>query len=100
MQISASHLTRKRVSLGEKGSGECLSVGPPKRKLGNLVGQADQGVAEAILQRGGSAGNVRQTGPWADKTLAETAEAAVSGDRTAETAIKIVKQARRLGQQH
>jgi hypothetical protein len=70
------------------------------RKLGNLVGQSDQKVAEVILQRGGNAANVRHAGPWADKTLAETAEAAVQGDRTAETAIKIAKQAHRLGQQH
>jgi hypothetical protein len=71
-----------------------------RKKLGNLVGNADRTVAEMILQRGGNAANVRQTGPWANKTLAETAEAAVQGDKAADTAIKIVKQARRLGQQH
>lgn len=71
-----------------------------RRKLGNLVGQAHRTVAELIGERGGSASNVRLTGPWAQKTLAETAEAAAAGDRSAETAIKIVKQARRLGGQH
>ena len=71
-----------------------------RRKLGNLVGDADSTVAEMILQRGGNAANVRETGPWANKSLAETAEAAVQGDKAAGTAIKIVKQARRLGQQH
>ena len=70
------------------------------RKLGNLVGDADRTVAEMILERGGNASNVRQAGPWANKTLAETAEAAAQGNRAADTAIKIVKQARRLGQQH
>jgi hypothetical protein len=63
-----------------------------RRKLGKLAGDADQ--------RGGNAANVRQAGPWANQTLAQTAEAAVQGDSIAETAIKIVKQARRLGQQH
>ena len=71
-----------------------------QRKLGNLAGHADQAVAEMITRRGGNAANVRQAGPWAGRTLGETAEAAVQGDGTAETAIKIVKQARRLGQQH
>jgi hypothetical protein len=42
-------------------------------------------------------GNVREAGHWADRTLADTAEAAVKGNTTAEKAIKIVKQARRLG---
>jgi hypothetical protein len=46
------------------------------------------------------AANVNQAGPRADKTLGETAQAAVKGDPTAETAIKIAKQAGRLGQQY
>ncbi len=71
-----------------------------QRKLGSLAGQADQKVGDMILRRGGNAANVRHAGPWVDRTLAETAEAAVQGDSTAETAIKIVKQAKRLGQKH
>ena len=39
-----------------------------------------------------------KAGPWAGKTLRETAKAAVNGDATAEIAIKIAKQASRLGQ--
>jgi hypothetical protein len=70
------------------------------RKLGNLAGHAGETVADMIRQRGGNESNVRHAGPWADQTLADTAEAAVQGDRSAETAIKIVKQARRLGQEH
>jgi hypothetical protein len=78
-----------------------MSLGAAARKkLGKLADLGDQKVAEVIIQRGGNASNVRHAGPWAEKTLAETAEAAVQGDKTAETAIKIVKQARRLGQQH
>jgi hypothetical protein len=70
------------------------------RKLGSLVADADRSVAEMIRERGGNSSNVRQAGPWADRTLGEAAVAAVAGDPTAETAIKIVKQARRLGEQH
>lgn len=71
-----------------------------RRRLGNLIDHADRSVAEMIRERGGNASNVRQTGPWADKTLEHTAEAAALGDATAATAIKIVKQARRLGEEH
>ncbi len=70
------------------------------RKLGNLAGDAGRTVGEMIRLRGGSASNVRQVGPWATRTLGEAADAAVAGDATAETAIKIVKQARRLGDQY
>jgi hypothetical protein len=71
-----------------------------RRALGNLIGHANRTVAEMVRDRGGNASNVRQTGPWAHKTLEETAEAAAKGDATAATAIKIVKQARRLGEEH
>jgi len=53
-----------------------------------------------IRERGGNASNVRQAGPWANKTLGETAEAAAQGDKSAASAIKIVKQAKRLGEKH
>jgi hypothetical protein len=53
-----------------------------------------------IRERGGNASNVRQAGPWAKKSLGETAEAAARGEATAATAIKIVKQARRLGEKY
>jgi hypothetical protein len=71
-----------------------------KKKLGTLVDEADKTVAELILKRGGKASNIRQTGHWANRTLEEAADAAARGDRTAETAIKIVKQAKRLGEKH
>jgi hypothetical protein len=47
-----------------------------------------------------TAHGVEQAGPWAEKTLGETAEAAAGGDQTAATALKIVKQAKRLGEEH
>jgi len=71
-----------------------------RRKLGNLVEFAERTVADMIRERGGNASNVRQAELWAEKTLEETAEAAARGDASAETAIKIVKQARRLGEEH
>ena len=71
-----------------------------RKKLGTLIDHADRTVAEMIRERGGNASNVRKAGPWAHKTLEETAEAAVNGDRTAGTAIKIVKHAVRLGSKY
>ncbi|MBX9681727.1 MAG: hypothetical protein K2X38_23460 [Gemmataceae bacterium] len=69
-------------------------------KLGTLIDLASLTVAEAIRQRGGTAKNVRQTGHWAEKTVLEAATEAVSGDPLAVTAIKIVKDARRLGEKY
>lgn len=71
-----------------------------RRKLGTLADVADQTVAASIRARGGTAANVQEAGPWAAKSLAETAKAAVGGDKTAGRAIKIVKQARRLGRKY
>jgi hypothetical protein len=69
-----------------------------RKKLGRLAVHADRTVREVILERGGNAGNVRDAGHWADKTLAETADAAVKGERKANAAIKIAKQAEQKGQ--
>lgn len=74
--------------------------GKARKKLGNLIDHADRTVAEMIRERGGNASNVRKAGSWASRTLEETAEAAVNGDRTAGTAIKIVKHASRLGSKY
>jgi hypothetical protein len=69
------------------------------KKLGGLSNRAEEKVADVIRSRGGNASNVREAGAWAQKTLAETAKAATGGDKAAETAIKIAKQAGRLGQE-
>jgi hypothetical protein len=53
-----------------------------------------------VRARGGDANNVRETGHWAYRTLEETAEAAVKGDRTAKKALKIVKGGKRLGDKY
>lgn len=71
-----------------------------RKRLGTLAGLADQTVAEVIRARGGNAANVRKAGSWANKTLGETAMAAVRGNRVAARAIKIAKTARRLGRKY
>jgi hypothetical protein len=71
-----------------------------KRKLGKLAAQADRIVAELIRERGGTASNVRAAGHWASHRLGEVAQAAAGGDLGAATAIKIVKDAGRLGQKY
>lgn len=70
-----------------------------RKKLGKrLATQADETVRDVIRSRGGTASNVNEAKHWADRTLSEAAEAAVEGDESAETAVKIAKQAKRLGQ--
>lgn len=71
-----------------------------RRKLGNLAEFADRIVAHLIIERGGNAANVRMAGEWAQRLLGEAAIAATQGDRAAIRAIKIAKQARRLGEKH
>ncbi len=71
-----------------------------KQKLGTLVDLADQFVAEVIRARGGNAANVREVGHWAQGSLGEAAKAAAQGDKDAAKAIKIVKQAHRLGKKY
>ena len=70
------------------------------RVLGNLTAQLDQLVSELIRERGGSAANVREAGHWAEKSLGEVAVAAAEGDIGAVKAIKIVKNAHRLGSKY
>jgi hypothetical protein len=69
-----------------------------RKKLGGLADHAERLIRDVIRERGGTAANVNKAGLWADRTLAEAASAAVENDdETAETAIKIAKQAKRLG---
>lgn len=84
---------------GSGGGGGGLS-GKAKSKLGNLANRAGEKVRDVIRSRGGSGSNVNRVGQWADRTLGEAAEAAARGDSSAETAVKIAKQAGRLGQQY
>jgi hypothetical protein len=73
-------------------------TGGARRILGGLAPRAGESIRRVILSRGGKAINVNEVGHWADKTLAAAAEAAAAGDQTASKAIKIAKNAKRLGQ--
>jgi RHS repeat-associated protein len=95
----AGALTDEPLLTTGSGAGSRLSPSVTK-KLGGLASQAGEKLRDVIRQRGGTATNVQQVELWADKTLAEVAQAAVNGDSTAETAIKIAKQAKRLGQKY
>ncbi|WP_412541349.1 hypothetical protein R8Z50_01675 [Longispora sp. K20-0274] len=66
-----------------------------QRKLGNLGEYKDMTAADAIKARGGGQGQVNVLGgDYANKTVGELANLAAQGDETAETAMKIIKQAR------
>ncbi|MGH9949248.1 MAG: hypothetical protein ACRD6X_18915 [Pyrinomonadaceae bacterium] len=86
-------------------AGEAAKVSTPltpaaKKKLGNLAGRAGEKVADVIKSRGGTGANVQKAGEWAGKTLGEAATAAAAGNEGAKTAIKIAKEANRLGQRY
>lgn len=67
-----------------------------QKKLGNLVDLKDLDIAEAIRQRGGGQGQVDQVRTdYQDIKVGELANLAAEGDSDAETAIKILKQARK-----
>ncbi len=67
-----------------------------QKKLGNLVDLKDIEIAEAIRQRGGGQDQVNQLQTdYQDLKVGELANLAAEGDSDAETAIKILKQARK-----
>ncbi len=68
------------------------------KKLGDLFDRQHELIRDLILSRGGSGANVKMTGVWAERTLCNAATAALNGNMEAEKAVKLVKQARRLGQ--
>jgi len=70
------------------------------RILGNLAGRASEVASDVARSRGATGTVVRQMGHWADKTLGEIAQATAKGDRSAATAMKIIKQSARLGQNY
>ncbi len=66
------------------------------RKLGNLFNFKDNVIADAIRERGGGQGQVNQLRTdYQSMRVAELANLAALGDADAETAIKILKQARK-----
>jgi hypothetical protein len=66
------------------------------KKLGNLVNIKDSTIADAIRERGGGQGQVNQLrSDYQNLRVGELANLAATGDIEAETAIKILKQARK-----
>ncbi|HEY9645471.1 MAG TPA: hypothetical protein V6C88_03825 [Chroococcidiopsis sp.] len=66
------------------------------KKLGNLDTLKDVPLAVAIRQRGGGQGQVNQVRTdYQDLRVGELANLAAKGDRDAETAIKLLKQAKK-----
>jgi hypothetical protein len=66
------------------------------KKLGNLVNLKDNIIADAIRERGGGQGQVNQLqSDSQNMKVGELANLAAEGDEEAETAIKILKQARK-----
>lgn len=66
------------------------------KKLGNLVNFKNSIIADAIRERGGGQGQVNQLqSDYQSLTVGELANMAALGDAEAETAIKILKQARK-----
>ncbi len=66
------------------------------KKLGNLVNLKNSMIADAIRERGGGQGQVNQLqSNYQNLKVGELANMAALGDAEAETAIKILKQARK-----
>lgn len=66
------------------------------KKLGNLVNIKDETIADAIRERGGGQGQVNQLrSDYQNFKVGELANLAAEGDTDAETAIKILKQAKK-----
>lgn len=72
-----------------------------QKKLGSLIEFKDKTAAEAIILRGGGQSQIKQLQSGYDQlTIGELANRAAQGDLAAETAIKIVKQARKKGDKY
>ncbi|MGB3650193.1 MAG: hypothetical protein WBA41_03165 [Rivularia sp. (in: cyanobacteria)] len=66
------------------------------KKLGNLVNLKDEIIANAIRERGGGQGQVNKlTSDYQNFKVGELANLAAEKDANAETAIKILKQAKK-----
>ena len=67
-----------------------------QKKLGSLVNLKDMNIAEAIRQRGGGQRQVDQLRTdYRTLSVGELANLAATGSRDAETAIKILEQAKK-----
>jgi hypothetical protein len=76
-----------------------LSAGA-KKILRNLLELKDTIARDAVRLRGGGKSQVDQLKHYADQTVGELANLAAKGDKTAKTAIKIIKQAENKAQKY
>ncbi len=77
-----------------------LTLGGEK-KLGSLINFKDQTIADAIRERGGGQGQVNQLRTdYQTLKVGQLANSAAKGDPDAETAIKILKQAKKKREQY
>jgi RHS repeat-associated protein len=79
-----------------------MALSPKAAKiLGNLGGQAAKTIAQLIRLRGGGGSQINAVATYLrNLSLGEVAERAAGGDEAAKTAIKIVKDAKRLGEKY
>ncbi len=71
------------------------------KKIRNLTNMKDMKAADAIRARGGGASQINQLQTGYEKlTVGDLANKAAAGDRAAETAIKIIKQASKKAQKY
>ncbi|WP_413520379.1 hypothetical protein [Psychrobacter glacincola] len=74
-------------------------TGGGKKNLGNLTNLKDKTVAEAIKSRGGTGSNVNKVESYLrNEKVGEIANRAARNDSDAKTALKIIKDAKRLSQ--
>ena len=97
MAIPVRHAAAKAVAItaakNAAKNGIKLTAGG-KRKIGNLAKLKDTKASDAIKKRGGGQGQVNQLeSGMGDMTVGEIANSAAKGNRAAETAMKIIKQA-------
>jgi RHS repeat-associated protein len=84
------------------GTAMAMALSPKAAKiLGNLAGQAGKTIAQMIrLRRGGGSQINKVATHLQHLPLGEVAERAARGDEAAKTAIKVVKDAKRLGEKY
>ncbi len=69
--------------------------------LGGLKNLKDMNIADAIKARGGSGQNVNKIADWLrGKSVGDVANQAAQGNAEAKTAIKVLKEAKRLSEKY
>lgn len=96
---SSSQVSSTPPDPDEDGDVGIKLTGKGKRSLGNLTNLKDKTVADAIRSRGGTGSNVNKVESYLrNEKVGEIANRAARGDPDAVTALKIIKDAKRLSQ--